>query len=59
MARAIATDTYVQFAMRYGIPLANNNGRLRSLRALQRAIYRHERRLDASGSMEGPGLYFL
>ena len=58
MPRAIAAETYKQFARKCKIPL-QRGGKARTIAELSRAIYQHEKRLNDAGKLRSPGLYFV
>ena len=55
--RAISTTIYHKFERKYCIPLTVR-GRPRTIAALQKAIYSHEKRLSDRGLLKGAALYF-
>ena len=56
MPRLISTLTYRKFADKYGIPLKNIKGNLKTLKQLQQEIYKYETKHLKKGEK---GLYYV
>ena len=56
--RAISYKTYVMFAKKYGIPTKTEEGKNRSIKALQMDIYMHETKMAMDG-ITVRGLYIF
>lgn len=56
MPRLIATSTYWKYANKYGIPLKNGKGQLKTLKQLQQEIYKYETKNLKKGQK---GLYYI
>ena len=55
MARAIARETYLQFARKYGISITNKQGKEKTMKQMAREIYNYETKNLPRGAK---GLYY-